>query len=64
MANLEPAHKIDLGAIKATISWNKCENGPSYSVTLTRHYKDGEDWKTTDSRGRDDLACAGGGHGS
>ena len=48
-----------LGAIKATIWKNDTENGPRYSVTITRLYKDGEDWKTTDSFGRDDLPLAG-----
>ena len=38
---------------------NDLENGPRYSVTVSRLYKDGEEWKTTDSVGRDDLPLAG-----
>ena len=59
MTNNKPANEIRLGAIKATIWKNDTENGPRYSVTVTRLYKDGEEWKTTDSFGRDDLPLAG-----
>jgi hypothetical protein len=30
-------------------------NGPRFNVKLSRIYKDGEAWKSTDSFGRDDL---------
>ena len=44
-----------LGAVKAAIWQNQSENGTRYNVTLSRIYKDGEQWKTTESFGRDDL---------
>ena len=34
---------------------NTTENGARYNVTVTRLYKDGADWKSTDNFGRDDL---------
>ncbi len=51
----QPAHKIRLGRVKATIWANDTEHGTRYSVTPSRIYKSGEEWKSTDSFGRDDL---------
>ena len=51
----KPAHEIRLGAIKATIWANPTDNGIRHSVTVARLYKDGDEWKRTDSFGRDDL---------
>jgi hypothetical protein len=51
----KPAHEIRLGRIKATIWENETENGTRYNVTVSRIYKDGEEWKQTGSFGRDDL---------
>lgn len=59
MTNNRPAHEIRLGAIKATLWKNETENGARYSVNICRLYKDGDEWKTTDSFGRDDLPLAG-----
>lgn len=44
-----------LGRIKATIWANQTENGVRHNVTFCRLYKDGEQWKDSDSFGRDDL---------
>ncbi len=53
----KPAHEIRIGAIKAALWKNDTANGTRYNVTLSRIYKDKEDdqWKSTDSFGRDDL---------
>jgi hypothetical protein len=51
----QPAHEIRLGRIKATIWENVTENGKRYNVTLSRLYRDEEEWKQTTSFGRDDL---------
>jgi hypothetical protein len=51
----KPVHDIRLGAIKAAIWANQTPKGTRYSVTLTRLYKDGEQWKRSESFGRDDL---------
>ena len=54
MANA-PIHTIRLGRISAAIWSNEGSNGTFMSVTITRSYKDGDDWKQTDSFNRDDL---------
>lgn len=51
----QPAHEIRLGAIKATIWENETSVGTRHNVTVSRIYKDGEQWKQTESFGRDDL---------
>jgi hypothetical protein len=51
----KPVHDVRLGAIKAAIWANSTPKGIRHSVTLTRLYKDGENWKYSDSFGRDDL---------
>src|SRR5689334_19600686 len=50
-----PIHEVRLGQIKAAVWKNETEAGVRYNVTFCRLYKDGEDWKSTDSFGRDDL---------
>jgi len=51
----KPAHEIRFGSMKATIWANETGYGKRYSVTPGRLYKDGKQWKTTDSFDRDDL---------
>jgi len=53
----KPIHEVRIGAIKAAVWRNDTSNGVRYNVTLSRLYKDKEDnqWKSTDSFGRDDL---------
>jgi hypothetical protein len=51
----KPVHEIRLGRIKATLWENETQNGTRHNVTLSRLYKDGENWKDSSSFGRDDL---------
>ena len=51
----KPIHEIRLGAVKAAIWENTHDNVIRHNVTVARLYKDGEDWKSSDSFGRDDL---------
>ena len=51
----KPVHEIRLGRIKAAIWENETQNGTRHNVTLSRLYKDGENWKDSSSFGRDDL---------
>lgn len=51
----KPAHEVRLGTIRATIWRNEIENGVRYNTTFTRIYRDGDQWKATESFGRDDL---------
>jgi len=44
-----------MGSIKATIWKNDTEAGTRHNVTFSRLYRDGSNWKSTESFGRDDL---------
>jgi hypothetical protein len=55
MATRKPVHEVRLGKIKAAIWANESERGLRHNVTVSRLYKDGEDWKSSDSFGRDDI---------
>ena len=50
-----PVHEVRLGRIRAAIWENETQNGTRHNVTLSRLYKDGEEWKDSTSFGRDDL---------
>jgi hypothetical protein len=50
-----PVHEVRMGRIRAAIWENETQNGTRHNVTLTRLYKDGDDWKDSTSFGRDDL---------
>ena len=54
-AKVRPVHEIRIGRIRAAIWQNQTDNGVRHNVTITRLYKDGDDWKDTASFGRDDL---------
>jgi hypothetical protein len=51
----KPVHEVRDGALKVSVWQNEGEYGPRYSVTSRRRYKDGEEWKDTQSYGEDDL---------
>lgn len=52
---VQPVHEVRIGSVKAAIWENKTENGTRFNVTLARIYRDGDQWRSTDSFGRDDL---------
>lgn len=54
-----PAHEIRLNGVRATIWMNDTEKGPRYNTTFERSYRDGEEWKTSNAFGRDDLLALG-----
>jgi len=58
MATNKPIHEIRLGKVKAAIWANDTSSGVRHNVTIERLYKDGDDWKSTSSFGRDDLPLA------
>lgn len=51
----QPVHEIRFGAVKAAIWENQTTAGVRHNVTVSRLYKDGDEWKRTESFGRDDL---------
>lgn len=55
----QPVHEVRLGGIKAAIWQNETQTGVRYNVTFERLYKDGDQWKSTESFGRDDLLLLG-----
>lgn len=50
-----PVHECRMGRVKAAIWANETETGIRHNVTVSRIYKDGDDWKDSTSFGRDDL---------
>jgi hypothetical protein len=51
----QPAHKIRIGFLQATIWRNPGEKGNWYSVIPSRSYKQEDAWKETESLSFDDL---------
>ena len=47
--------EIRIGRVKATVWKNGTEDQPRYNVTFSRLYKEGDQWKSTQSFGRNDL---------
>ena len=54
---LKPAYEIRLGRIRATIWANNSDDNRNvwFNVSLTRLYKDGDQWKDSSTFRRDDL---------
>ena len=50
-----PAHEVRLGSVKAAVWRNETETGTRYNVTFERLYREGEQWRSNSSFGRDDL---------
>jgi hypothetical protein len=56
MANSQkPVEEVRIGSIKAAIWQKDSETGPRFSVSFSRIYKEGDEWKNTSSFWRDDL---------
>ncbi len=51
----KPVHEVRVGSVKAAIWENQTENGARHNVTFERLYKSDDEWKQTQSFGRDDL---------
>jgi hypothetical protein len=51
-----PVHEIKLGRVRASIWSNESDRQDVwFSVSISRLYRGGNEWKTTTSFGRDDL---------
>ena len=55
MANPKPVAEVRSGRVKAAIWSNETEGRMRNNVTFSRLYKDGDEWKRTQSFGRNDL---------
>lgn len=52
----KPIHEIRIGGIKAALWKNEYHRGiVRYNVTFSRIYREENEWRTTNSFGRDDL---------
>jgi hypothetical protein len=55
MANNKPVKEFRMGPVKVLVWANETTNGVRHNVTVSRLYKDEDEWKETQSFGRDDL---------
>ena len=53
--NSKPAAELRIGAVKATVWENEIGGISRHNITFSRLYKDGDQWKTTQTFGRNDL---------
>jgi hypothetical protein len=51
----KPIHEVRIGSIKAAVWKNETTGGVRYNTTFSRLYRDQDQWRSTDSFGRDDL---------
>jgi hypothetical protein len=59
MAKSLPIHEIRMGFIKVSICRNETRSGERHNITVTRLFKDGDLWRSSDHFGRDDLLLLG-----
>jgi hypothetical protein len=59
MSNKEPDHNIRRGNVEAAIWRNDGSNGSYHKATFTRVYKDGDEYKDSDSFGTTDAIILG-----
>ena len=55
MAKNQPVHEEKLGRMKAVVWENQGQNGSIFNVTFSRLYKAEDEWKESQSFGRDDC---------
>ena len=51
----KPVGEIRIGSIRAAIWARPYENGVAHNVTFSRLYKQGDEWRRSESFSRDDL---------
>ncbi len=51
----KPVQEVRVGSVKAAIWENPTDSGVRHNVTFERIYKSDDEWKQTQSFGRDDL---------
>ncbi len=55
MANSKPVSEVRIGRVKAAIWPNGTDGRTRHNVTFSRLYKNGDQWKNTQSFSRNDL---------
>ena len=51
----QPIHAIRLGTVPAAIFENLNSERPWHTITVSRNYKAGDEWKRSDKFGREEL---------
>ena len=55
MSENRPVHEIRSGSVKAAIWANDTRNGTMHTTTFDRRYKEGDEWRSSQSFGPFDL---------
>ncbi len=55
MAETRPIHSIRYGNVQIAVWKNESATGPFYNVTMSRRYREGENWLDSGSFGESDL---------
>ena len=55
MAKNKPIKELRMGPVKCLVWENETQNGIRHNVTFSKLYKQDDEWKETQSFGRDDL---------
>jgi len=55
VSKVQPVHEIRFGTVKAAVWENKAGESIIHNVTFSKSYRDGDEWRNTDSFSRDDL---------
>jgi hypothetical protein len=50
-----PVHEVRSGLIRAAVWQNDAQDGPRYSVTFSRLYRLGDEWRSSRSFAHDEL---------
>lgn len=53
-----PVHVVRFGSVRASIWVNETQNGSMHSVTVTRSFKEGDDWHDSTSFAREEILLA------
>ena len=55
MAKNRPVHEVRVGRIKSLVWANATASGIKHNVTVSRLYKDGQKWRTSENFSQEDL---------
>jgi len=51
----KPIHEVKLGSVRAAVWRDQANDKVRFNVSLSRSYKDGDKWKSSEYFGREDL---------
>jgi hypothetical protein len=53
-----PVHVVRFGSVRASVWENHTQNGVMHSVTVTRSFKEGDEWHESTSFAREEIVLA------